>query len=117
MARGGGRASAWGARASHARAGPHSRGLLSGQRPALGRCEQSPWLVGLFARLLEGEPAVLGLLEGNPFPEAPPGLVRARLWRYRFTRPGERGWWAREERGDFCPVFRLRNGRLEVVPG
>ena len=84
---------------------------------ALARCEQSPWLGGLFARLLENEPAVLALLAENPFPDAPPRLVRAELWRYRFTAPGERGWWKRERRGPFCPAFGLRDGRLVVAPG
>ena len=83
---------------------------------ALARCEQSPWLAGLFTRLLEGEPAVLGLLAENPFPERPPRLLRADLYRYHFTAPGEEGWWRREPRGRFCPSVTLRGGRLAVAP-
>ena len=36
---------------------------------------------------------------------------------YRFTAPGEAGWWHREPRGAFCPAFALRDGRLVVAPG
>jgi hypothetical protein len=81
---------------------------------ALDRCQASPWLAGLFVRLLEGEPAVLGLLAENPFP-APPRFVRADLWRYRFAAAGEPEWWSREPLGPFCPAVELREGGLERV--
>jgi len=82
---------------------------------ALDRCEASPWLAGLFVRLLQGEPAVLGLLAGNPFPGRPPRFVRADLWRYRFAATGEPDWWRREPLGTFCPAVELREGRLARV--
>jgi hypothetical protein len=82
---------------------------------ALDRCEASPWLAGLFLRLLEGEPAVLRLLAENPFPERPPRFVRADLWRYRFAAPGEAAWWRREPLGRFCAALELREGRLAPV--
>jgi uncharacterized membrane protein YphA (DoxX/SURF4 family) len=82
---------------------------------ALGRCEESPWLGGLFLRLLEGEPAVLGLLAASPFAERPPRFVRADLWRYRFAAPGEPAWWRREPLGRFCPPLERRGGRLAPV--
>jgi hypothetical protein len=82
---------------------------------ALDRCQASPWLAGLFQRLLEGEPAVLGLLAEDPFPGRPPRFVRADLWRYRFAGPGEREWWRREPLGSFCPAVELREGRLAPV--
>ena len=49
------------------------------------------------------EPAVLGLLESNPFPAAPPKYIRARLYRYHFTHFGSPDWWTREERGLYSP--------------
>ncbi len=83
---------------------------------ALDRCEQSPWLVGLFTRLLEGEPAVGALLAEDPFPARPPRFLRADLWLYRFAPPGDPGWWRREPQGGFCPPLELRDGRLARAP-
>jgi hypothetical protein len=76
---------------------------------ALGPCEQSPWLQRFFRRLLEGSPAVVGLLGTNPFPGHPPRHLRALLYDYRFTdlathrRTG--AWWQRRLEGEFCPVM------------
>ena len=69
------------------------------------------WFPRLLAKLLEGDPAVLGLLGHNPFPDVPPVAVRARLYRYRFTTPEERrrsgDWWHRDLVGEFAgPVHR-----------
>ncbi len=78
---------------------------------ALGDCEGSRWLPGLFRRLLEGSPPVLGLLAGDPFPEGPPRYVRALVHDYRFTDPAERArsgrWWRRGEARLFCPAVSL----------
>lgn len=69
------------------------------------------WFLRFVQRLLEGSPDVLGLLENNPFPDAPPRYVRARLYRYRMTRRHERRntghWWRREFAGDYLPPCRL----------
>ena len=47
----------------------------------------------------------------NPFPDAPPVHVRARLYRYRFTTRSERrasgAWWHREPIGEYVPPVRL----------
>lgn len=78
---------------------------------ALSSFEEEPWLGNLMTRLLEGEPAVAGLFARNPFPDSPPRFVRARLVRYRFTRPAElalRGeWWIVESERDFSPILTL----------
>jgi hypothetical protein len=72
-----------------------------------GDCRRTPWFLAFERRLFEGSPDVLGLLASNPFPDAPPRYLRARLFLYRFTGPGSRAWWTREEVGDFCPpIFR-----------
>jgi hypothetical protein len=74
---------------------------------ALGACEQSPWLDRLFQRLLEGSPAVVGLLAHDPFAGHPPRYVRALVYDYHFTdlatheRTG--AWWQRRLEGEFCP--------------
>jgi lipase maturation factor 1 len=79
---------------------------------ALGSCEQNPWFVQFVDRLLEGSPRVLGLLESNPFPQAPPRMIRTTLYDYRFTRLGtpsaKKDWWRRRELGPYCPVFESR---------
>ncbi len=78
---------------------------------ALGDCQGSPWLPGLFRRLLEGSPPVLGLLAADPFPEGPPRYVRALVHDYRFTDAAERAtsgrWWKRGEPRLFCPAVSL----------
>jgi hypothetical protein len=70
------------------------------------------WFVGFAARLLEGSPSVLGLLEKNPFPEHPPRFVRAELYDYAFTEFGERrttgNWWKRQAMGEYLPTMGLR---------
>ena len=58
------------------------------------------WFRRLIERLLEGSPAVVGLLDGNPFPTAPPRMIRSVVFRYRYTTPEERAqtgaWWHRD---------------------
>jgi predicted DCC family thiol-disulfide oxidoreductase YuxK len=55
------------------------------------------WLPRFVSELQAGNPAVLGLLEKNPFPNAPPADIRLRLFLYRFTTPAEYAqtgaWW------------------------
>ena len=75
---------------------------------ALSDPQQNRWFVNLMIRLMEGEPAVVKLLEYNPFPHAPPKYVRARLFLYHFTHFGQRAWWTREERGEYLPAVSLR---------
>ncbi len=78
---------------------------------ALSRDELTPWFQAFLARLLEGSPAVLGLLQRNPFPGHRPTYIRAQLYEYRFTTPEERkamgAWWSRRLIGAYSPVVRL----------
>jgi hypothetical protein len=70
-----------------------------------------PWMATLVTRLLEHDRPTLKLLGGNPFGDHPPAVVRARLYRYRFTTPAERrqtgAWWSRDLLGDYLPPLRL----------
>ena len=79
---------------------------------ALGRMETTPWFQSFLARLLEGSPEVLALLEKNPFPEQPPKFIRAILDNYTFTNPKEReqsgAIWNREPLAIYCPPASLR---------
>jgi hypothetical protein len=55
----------------------------------------TPGLLHLIAKLLRNDPAALALLDGNPFPDAPPRYIRAVLYRYQFAPPGNprHAWW------------------------
>jgi lipase maturation factor 1 len=76
---------------------------------ALAAPEQNPWLIGLIARLFEGQRDVTGLLARNPFPDKPPRYIRAMFYRYRFTTDEERrqtgAWWKRQELREYLPTI------------
>jgi hypothetical protein len=78
---------------------------------ALGDVRSNPWFVNFCVRLLEGSPEVVSLLETNPFPNAPPKYIRARLYDYTFTTREERqrtgNWWKRELKGEYLPAISL----------
>lgn len=64
------------------------------------------WFGAFLTRLLDGDRDTLGLLRHNPFPDRPPGSVRARLFRYEYTDWAElrrtRAWWRREFVGEYA---------------
>jgi hypothetical protein len=64
---------------------------------AMSQASREPWLINLVDKLLRGDPGVKRLLAVDPFPDAPPRFIRARLYRYQFTRPGDGNpdWWTR----------------------
>lgn len=70
-----------------------------------------PWLTPFLQRLLRNDRPALRLLRHNPFPDAPPRYVRARLYEYRFTTPAElrreRAWWHRELIGGYVRPMAL----------
>jgi hypothetical protein len=69
--------------------------------------EFHPWIFALIQRLLEGENRVLRLFAHKPFPNKPPKFIRADWYRYRFTKPGERGWWTRTYIAEYLPPISL----------
>lgn len=75
---------------------------------ALESYQQNRWFVNFMIKLLQGEPAVLRLLQYNPFPKAPPKYIRASLYLYEFTSFGEKGWWKRQQRGLYFPPVSLK---------
>ncbi len=81
---------------------------------ALDDIQGEPWFANFLERLLQGSPSVLALLKTNPFQNAPPRFVRARLFEYHFTNPLEKkqtgAWWKREEKGIYCPAVSLPGG-------
>ncbi len=71
-------------------------------------------------RLIENEPTVIALFDGNPFPDGPPDRVRFPTWRYRFTDwatwRATGAWWRRERVDDWAPmVYRDAGGSLRVA--
>lgn len=86
---------------------------------AMSSYSQHPWFVHVMAKLLEGDPATLGLLRANPFPGHPPRYVRALQYEYRFTDPAEHArtklWWKRELVGVYFPPVSLEHGRFREV--
>lgn len=64
---------------------------------AMSQPGREPWLIHLVDKLLRGDAAVKRLLLVDPFPDEPPRWIRAQLYRYEFTRPGDGSadWWRR----------------------
>ncbi len=77
------------------------------------------WVLNVQARLLQNDPDVLALFAGNPFPNAPPRMVRGVISQYWFTdlvtKRKEGTWWRRESLGLYAPVLeRTEDGRIVV---
>ncbi len=71
-------------------------------------------------RLLTHDQDVLELFAGNPFPQAPPKMIRVVLWQYRFTSMKDKHdqglWWRREFLGLYAPTLTIGpDGRVGVV--
>lgn len=77
-----------------------------------------PWFRRFVQRLLEGHQQTLKLLRHNPFHDQPPTLVRARLFRYRYTTWAElrrtRACWERTYVREFLPPTG-NSSRKEIV--
>ena len=74
---------------------------------AMSTVGREPWLLHYIDKLLVGDPGAASLLARNPFPDAPPRYIRADLYRYQFTRPGDGNpdWWQRSYAGRYlAPV-------------
>lgn len=88
---------------------------------SLSTWREEPMIVPRTERdLLRGSADVLQLFAGNPFTKAPPKQVRAVLWQYWFTTPGEKRatgmWWRREQLGLYAPTLeREADGRIVVL--
>ncbi|MDQ3881220.1 MAG: lipase maturation factor family protein [Chloroflexota bacterium] len=71
------------------------------------------WFPRFVEKLLEHDPGVRRLLRHDPFADAPPRYVRARLYLYRYTTADERrrtgAWWSRTLVGEYLPAVTLRS--------
>src|SRR5579871_4491971 len=83
---------------------------------AMNPTPDDPWFFHLIQKLLQGDPATLGLLGRNPFPERPPRYIRAQYYRYTFTTPDERRatgrWWNRNLLGAYLRPISLDDPAL-----
>jgi lipase maturation factor 1 len=69
------------------------------------------WFARFLKALLENQPAVLALMEKNPFPDQPPRYVRAQFYDYRFSDSVEKAsgrWWHRHLLGVYYPEVSLK---------
>lgn len=87
---------------------------------ALGPHTQSPWFTSLVLRLLQGKEPVIRLIQNHaptyPFHKQPPTYVRAQLYKYWFSQPGEQGrWWRRQWVEEFFPAVSLGDPTLETL--
>jgi hypothetical protein len=87
---------------------------------SLGNWRQYPFVLNVEERLLTGEPVVLALFAGDPFPGQPPEQIRVVLWQYWFTgwrEKHEQGlWWRREQIGLYGPTIeRAPGGKFAVL--
>jgi hypothetical protein len=64
-----------------------------------------PWTLHFVWKLLHNDQATLSLLANNPFHDAPPRYIQARLYRYHFAPLGEKAWWTREPIGEWLPAL------------
>jgi hypothetical protein len=71
--------------------------------------DEYPWTLHFVWKLLHNDPGTLSLLANNPFPDAPPHYIRARLYRYQFAPIGEKKWWKREPIGEWLPALSADN--------
>jgi len=76
--------------------------------------QREPWIVHLVYQLLRGEPLVKTLLARDPFPDAPPRYVRARLYRYRFAAGHPEGrYWERDLEDEYLVPVSLEHPELK----
>ena len=71
-----------------------------------------PWTLHFVWKLLHNDRGTLSLLANNPFPDAPPHYIRARLYRYQFAPVGEKAWWKREPIDEWLPAFSTDDPRF-----
>ncbi|MCB9579651.1 MAG: lipase maturation factor family protein [Polyangiaceae bacterium] len=79
---------------------------------AMGQPYQHPWTVHFVEKLLEGDEKTLSLLASNPFPDGPPRVIRAELYRYELSPPGEATVWTRQRVGEWLPPLSKGDPRL-----
>jgi hypothetical protein len=86
---------------------------------AMGDVQGYPWTLHLVWKLLHNDAGSLSLFAGNPFPQAPPRYIRAKLYRYEFVRPAgpHSPVWRRTELGPWLPPLSVFDRQLTAYLG
>jgi hypothetical protein len=71
-----------------------------------------PWTLHFVWKLLHNDRGALLLLANDPFPDAPPHYIRARLYRYQFAPLSEKEWWKREPISEWLPALSTHDPRF-----
>jgi len=81
---------------------------------AMSTPERYPWTLHLVWKLLHADRGALSLLANDPFPDAPPRWIRARLYRYEFEPSGDPSgaWWKRTLVDEWLPPLSADDLRL-----
>jgi hypothetical protein len=78
---------------------------------ALGDLRDSPWFLRMVHQILQGEESVTGLFAKDPFEGKKPRYMRAVIYDYKFSKPGDlssRGlWWKQGMAEPFMPMVSL----------
>jgi hypothetical protein len=80
---------------------------------AMSSPDRYPWTLRFVWKLLHNDAGTLSLLASDPFPDAPPRSVRARLYVYRFAPADSGRWWDRQLLGDWLPPLSIGDRRFE----
>jgi hypothetical protein len=83
---------------------------------AMSDYQHHPWVVHLVWKLLHSDPGALSLLAADPFGGERPRWIRAELYHYEFTKPGDAnpGWWLRTRTRNYLPAVSLENPSLRT---
>lgn len=81
--------------------------------------EEEPWIAVLVDKMLRGDRSIEPLFAHDPFPDEPPKLVRAQLYRYELTRRGELeggrpAWWRRTLVGEYMRAMSKEDPDLDA---
>jgi hypothetical protein len=76
-----------------------------------------PWTLHFVWKLLHNDAGTLSLIANDPFPNAPPHYIRARLYHYSFAPIGEKAWWRREQIGEWLPPLSVDNESFRELLG
>ncbi len=82
---------------------------------AMSTADDYPWTKNLVWKLLHNNAMTLSLFANNPFPDHPPRYIRAVLYRYAFTKPGDlKGmYWHREKVGIWLRAMSVADEELK----
>lgn len=82
---------------------------------AMSAPDDEPWLIHLVWKLLHNDPGALSLLDGNPFPGAPPKFIRIRYAKFEFAPMRGPAWWKVTDMGVWLPPLSADEPRLQEI--